>query len=177
MYSSRSALARAPYLWQTLSMAMQELPHGFPFVQCGPSGSAAPPLINCLRASSLIPLAYVLQSFIPAETRRGKKAQLPHRSGGRRSNGLYKERDGPVTAISGMLVTPSRPWPCLRCKSARNRDPGEMGRTTLDITAESPRGGGPDRRRSGPRPATYSAGDSNAFLTFGVGSRLGAETQ
>jgi hypothetical protein len=39
-------------------------------------------LINCLRASPLIPLACVLQSFIPAETRRGNKAQPPHRSGG-----------------------------------------------------------------------------------------------
>jgi hypothetical protein len=60
VYSSRLALARAPYLRQTLSMAMQELPHGFPFVQCRPFGSAAPPLrrvlINCLRASPLIPL-------------------------------------------------------------------------------------------------------------------------
>jgi hypothetical protein len=49
-------------------MAMQELPHRFPLVQCGPFVSAAPPLrqelMNCLRASPLMPLACVLQSFI-----------------------------------------------------------------------------------------------------------------
>jgi ribosomal protein S27AE len=40
---------------------MQELPHGFPFVQCGPFVSAAGPLrqelMNCLRASPVMPLA------------------------------------------------------------------------------------------------------------------------
>jgi hypothetical protein len=65
----RSPLTRrGSYLWQTLSLAMQEFPHGFPLVQCGPLVSAAGPLrqelINCLRASPLIPLACVLQSFI-----------------------------------------------------------------------------------------------------------------
>jgi hypothetical protein len=67
VYSSRSPWPHS-YLRQTLSMAMQELPHGFPLVQCGPFVSAAPPLrqelMNCLRASPLMPLACVLQSFI-----------------------------------------------------------------------------------------------------------------
>jgi hypothetical protein len=67
VYSSRLPWWHS-YLWQTLSMAMQELPHGFPLVQCGPFVSAAPPLrqelMNCLRASPLMPLACVLQSFI-----------------------------------------------------------------------------------------------------------------
>jgi len=56
----------SPYWWQTLSLAMQELPQGLPVVQCG---ALVPPplrqvLINCLRASPLMPLACVLQSFI-----------------------------------------------------------------------------------------------------------------
>ncbi len=67
----------------------------------------------------------------------------------------------------------TRRWREMDSNSARNRDPGEMGRTTLDITAESPRGGGPDRRRSGPRPATYSAGNSNALLYIRGGVPLG----
>jgi hypothetical protein len=32
-----------------LVMAMLELPHGFPFVQCGPFVSAAPPLRQVLK--------------------------------------------------------------------------------------------------------------------------------
>lgn len=47
---------------------MQELPHGFPLVQCGPFVSPAEPLrqelINCLRVSPVMPLACALQSFI-----------------------------------------------------------------------------------------------------------------
>jgi hypothetical protein len=48
--------------------AMQELPHGLPLVQCKPLVSAALPLrqelMNCFRASPVMPLACVLQSFI-----------------------------------------------------------------------------------------------------------------
>ena len=47
---------------------MQELPHGLPLTQGGFLVSAEAPLkqelINCLRASPLIPLACALQSFI-----------------------------------------------------------------------------------------------------------------
>src|SRR5882724_11792770 len=56
------------HLWHTLSLAMQELPHGLPLTQCGFLGSAVEPLrqelMNCLRASPLMALACVLQSFI-----------------------------------------------------------------------------------------------------------------
>jgi hypothetical protein len=54
-------------LWQTLSLAMHELPHGFPLVQCGPLVSLLPlrqVLMNCFRASPVMPLACVVQSFI-----------------------------------------------------------------------------------------------------------------
>jgi hypothetical protein len=44
-----------------LVLGVQELPHGFPVVQCGPFVSAVPPLtqalINCFRESPLIVLA------------------------------------------------------------------------------------------------------------------------
>src|SRR6476619_5214487 len=47
---------------------MQALPHGLPLTQCGFLVSAEPPLrqvlIKVLRASPLMPLACVLQSFI-----------------------------------------------------------------------------------------------------------------
>jgi hypothetical protein len=50
--------------------AMHELPHGFPFVQCGPLVSAPAPLrqelMNCLRASPLIPTE--LLTFAPDRT-------------------------------------------------------------------------------------------------------------
>ena len=56
------------HLWHTLSLAMQELPHGLPLTQFGFLVSAASPLrqelINYLRASPLMPLACELQSFI-----------------------------------------------------------------------------------------------------------------
>ena len=48
-----------------------------------------------------------------------------------------------------------------------------MGRTTLDITAESPRGGGPDRD---PVPPPILQTIPMPSFTFGVGSRLSAET-
>ena len=49
-------------------VAVTKPPHGLPLVQCGPLVSAEPQLrqelINCFRASPVIPLACVLQSFI-----------------------------------------------------------------------------------------------------------------
>jgi hypothetical protein len=70
--------------------------------------------------------------------------------------------DDPGTADTGWFVnrratgTPAK-WAVPLLISPRNR-PGV---------------GGPDRRRSGPRPATYSAGDSNAFLYIRGGVPLG----
>jgi hypothetical protein len=67
LYCIRPRWLASPYLWQTLSFAMQELPHGFPLVQCGPFVSVAPlrqELINCLRELPVMPIACVLQSFI-----------------------------------------------------------------------------------------------------------------
>ena len=63
-----------------------------------------------------------------------------------------------------------------RCKSARNRDPGEMGRTILISPRKSPRRWGSRSAPNGTRHATYSAGDSNAFLYIRGGVPLGAET-
>jgi hypothetical protein len=65
LYLCRLSLA-ALYLWQTLSIAMKELPHGFPLMQRGPFVSVTPlrhELINCFRLSPVMRVA-VLHSLL-----------------------------------------------------------------------------------------------------------------
>jgi hypothetical protein len=71
---------------------MQELPHGLPLVQCGPLVSVEPPLrqelMNCFRASPVMPLACVLQSFI-----RWLLLRVELCAGGRCERYQYRNRD------------------------------------------------------------------------------------
>jgi hypothetical protein len=74
--------------------------------------------------------------------------------------------------------------PALHCRSARvrlsigsQRGPRRNCRTTLILLRKSAPRRGADRLRSGPLHAIHFAGNFNVFPTFGVGSRLGAETQ
>jgi hypothetical protein len=59
---------RRRYWWQTSFAAMQVFPQGLPVVHFGALVWAEPPLrhvlINCLRASPFMLLAWLLQSFI-----------------------------------------------------------------------------------------------------------------
>src|SRR4029077_5088571 len=59
---------RQSYWWQTLSLAMQLLPHGLPLTQCGFLVEADLPLrqvlMNSFRAAPVMPVACILQSFI-----------------------------------------------------------------------------------------------------------------
>jgi hypothetical protein len=98
LYLCRLSLA-ALYLWQTLSIAMKELLHGFPLVQRGPFVSVTPlrlELINCFRLSPVMRVA-VLHSLLlrsdraPADTLlRSALAALPSVIGGPGSTGQVK---------------------------------------------------------------------------------------
>jgi hypothetical protein len=60
-----------------------------------------------------------------------------------------------------------------KCRSAPNRDPGEIGLRLLISPRKSARGRGPDRCRSGPLHTTHFAANSNTFPGFEVGVSLG----
>ena len=121
---------------------MQELPHGFPLVQCGPLVSAAPPLrqelINCLRASPAMPPACVLQSFI---TSRAEPRFTPTNLGAwnilhascpmtRVNHSVeFKSEDGLAAAMRAIRLVSSGAFPTwsITCSCRRGFGLAELG--------------------------------------------------